>query len=78
MTDEQRERIAIEVEHLDERFNDDSNFCGDCRDHCDYIDVCVECNEEECVCVDVVELNRMKRLYDAEVHYGIHVPEGAK
>jgi len=24
------------------------------------------------------EMQSMKRLYDAEVHYGIHVPEGAK
>lgn len=24
------------------------------------------------------EMKQMKQLYDAEVHYGIHIPEGAK
>ena len=63
---------------MTELCNDDTGFCPDCRDHTDWVDVCVECNEEECVCVDEAEVKRMKQLYDAEVHYGIHVPQGVE
>lgn len=35
---------------MNEYFNDDTGFCRECRDHCEYIDVCDECGEEECTC----------------------------
>jgi hypothetical protein len=30
--------------------NEDTGFCPDCRDHTEFIEVCVECGEEDCVC----------------------------
>lgn len=30
--------------------NEDTGFCPDCRDHTEFVDVCIECNDQECVC----------------------------
>lgn len=30
--------------------NEDTGFCPDCRDHTEFVEVCVECNEQECLC----------------------------
>lgn len=30
--------------------NEDTGFCPECRDHCEFEDRCIECNETECIC----------------------------
>lgn len=32
--------------------NEDTGFCFECRDHTEFVAVCVECSEENCLCPD--------------------------
>jgi len=57
--DEQKKKTPVETIQLSnccgasptELCNEDNGFCPECRDHTEFIDVCVECSEEDCVCV---------------------------
>ena len=75
----------VEAIQYEDCGTDDMGYCPECKDGCEYLDVCKECwteGEDSCVCAENAEwlatAKSMKSLYDAEVKYGLHVSEGKK
>lgn len=62
--------------------SEDMGYCPECKDKCQYIAVCVECDEEVsddvCGCRSVAELAEMRQAfaeYPSAIKYGIYVPD---
>lgn len=68
-----------EVHTYEDCDSEDMGFCMECKDNCEHIDVCVECDEVaedgKCDCMEWQEqCKRMFALYQGEVNAGIHIP----
>lgn len=69
-----------EAIQYDDCGTDDMGICPECKDGCEYIHICIECDEEfdengNCNCEWQSQLASMESLYKGEVNCGVHIPQ---